>query len=56
MKNSAIVKIIINKDSKISRSANIRDKGSRDGNLNPTRGYPARPNPNGPDFTQLDKE
>ena len=29
---------------------------SRDGNLDPTHGYPARPDPNGPDFTQLDKE
>ena len=28
----------------------------RDGNLDPTCRYPARPDPNGPDFTQLDKE
>ena len=28
----------------------------RDGNLNPTRGYPAWPDPNGPDFTRSDKE
>ena len=28
----------------------------RDGNLDPTRGYPARPDPNGPDFTRPDKE
>ena len=27
----------------------------RDGNLYPTREYPARPDPNGPDFTWLDK-
>ena len=30
--------------------------GARDGNLDLTRGYPARPDPNGPDFTRLDKE
>ena len=29
---------------------------SRDGNLNPIRGYPARSDPNGPDFTRSDKE
>ena len=28
----------------------------RDGNLDPTRGYPIRPDPNGPDFTRPDKE
>ena len=28
----------------------------RDGNLDPTRGYPARPDSNGPDFTWSDKE
>ena len=28
----------------------------RDGNLNPIRGYPARSDPNGPDFTRSDKE
>ena len=28
----------------------------RDGNLDPTRGYLARPDPNGPDFTRPDKE
>ena len=28
----------------------------RDGNLDPIRGYPARSDPNGPDFTQPDKE
>ena len=28
---------------------------SRDGNLYPTRGYLARPDPNGSDFTQPDK-
>ena len=30
--------------------------GIRDGNLDPARGYPARPDPNGPDFTRPDKE
>ena len=29
---------------------------SRDGNLNPIRGYPVWPNPNGPDFIRFDKE
>ena len=29
---------------------------SRDGNLDPTRGYPARPDPNGSDFIRPDKE
>ena len=28
----------------------------RDGNLDPIRGYPVRPDPNGPDFTRSDKE
>ena len=28
----------------------------RDGNLDPTRGYPVRSDPNGPDFTRSDKE
>ena len=28
----------------------------RDGNLDPTREYPVRPDPNGPDFTQSDKD
>ena len=28
----------------------------RDGNLNSIRGYPIRPDPNGPDFTQSDIE
>ena len=28
----------------------------RDGNLDPTCGYPARLDPNGPDFTRPDKE
>ena len=29
---------------------------TRDGNLDPIRGYPVRPDPNGPDFTRSDKE
>ena len=29
---------------------------SRDGNFYPIRRYPVRPDPNGPDFTQSDKE
>ena len=28
---------------------------ARDGNLNPTRGYPVRLDPNRPDFTRSDK-
>ena len=29
---------------------------TRDGNFYPIRGYPVRPDPNGPDFTRSDKE
>ena len=29
---------------------------SKDDNFCPTRGYPARPDPNGPDFTRSNKE
>ena len=31
-------------------------ESTRDGNLDPTRGYPALPDLNGPDFTRPDKE
>ena len=34
----------------------INVKHIRDSNLDPTRGYPAWPDPNKPDFTRPDKE
>ena len=33
----------------------VKERESRDDNLYPTRKYPARPDPNGSDFTRPDK-